>query len=131
MARYIALFVAVLALALVAGCGGGEESSPAPETVEGTVPTEGGGGGGGGGGGQGDAAAGKEVFASAGCGSCHTFADAGTTGTIGPDLDQSSADFAAAEAQIRSGGGGMPPFEGQLSDEEIANVAAYVVETRS
>jgi mono/diheme cytochrome c family protein len=131
MARYFALFVAVLALAVVAGCGGGEESSPAPETVEGTVPTEGGGGGGGGGGGEGDAAAGKEVFASAGCGSCHTFADAGTTGTVGPDLDQSSADVAAAEAQIRSGGGGMPPFEGQLSDEEIANVAAYVVETRS
>jgi cytochrome c551 len=132
MARYLALLVAVLALAVVvAGCGGDEEASPAPETVEGTVPTEGGGGGGGGGGGEGDAAAGKEVYASAGCGSCHTFADAGTSGTVGPNLDESSADFAAAEAQIRGGGGGMPAFEGQLSDEEIANVAAYVVETRS
>jgi mono/diheme cytochrome c family protein len=116
---------------VVTGCGGGEDSSPAPETVEGTVPTEDGGGGGGGGGAEGDAAAGKEVFASAGCGSCHTFADAGTSGTVGPNLDESSADFAAAEEQIRGGGGGMPAFAGQLSDEEIANVAAYVVETRS
>ena len=129
MARYFALLVAVLALAVVAGCGGEEESSPAPETVEGTVPTDGGGGGGGGGG-EGDAAAGKEVYASAGCGSCHTFADAGTSGTVGPNLDESSVDFAAAEEQIRAGGGGMPAFEGQLSDEEIANVAAYVVESR-
>jgi cytochrome c553 len=132
MARYLALLVAVLALVLVgAGCGGGEESSPAPETVEGTVPTDdGGGGGGGGGGGEGDAAAGKEVYASAGCGSCHTLSDAGTTGSVGPNLDESTADFAAAEEQIRAGGGGMPAFEGQLSDEEIANVAAYVVEAR-
>jgi cytochrome c553 len=131
MARYLALLVAVLALAVVVvGCGGGDPSTAEPETVEGTVPTEDGGGGGGGGG-EGDAAAGKEVYASAGCGSCHTFADAGTTGTVGPDLDQSSADFAAAQEQIANGGGGMPAFSGQLSDEEIANVAAYVVETRS
>jgi len=50
---------------------------------------------------------------------------------VGPNLDESTVDFAAAEEQIRAGGGGMPAFEGQLSDEEIANVAAYVVETRS
>jgi cytochrome c553 len=133
MARYLALLAAVLALVVVgAGCGGGNEAEPGPETVEGTVPTDdGGGGGGGGGGGEGDAAAGKEVYASAGCGSCHTFADAGTTGTVGPNLDESSADFAAAQQQIAEGGGGMPAFSGQLSEEEIANVAAYVVETRS
>jgi cytochrome c553 len=132
MARYLALLVATLALALVgAGCGGDENATPEPETVEGTVPAEtGGGGGGGGGGGEGDAAAGKEVYASAGCGSCHTLSDAGTTGSVGPNLDESSADFAAAQAQIANGGGGMPAFQGQLSDEEIADVAAYVVEAR-
>ena len=129
MARYLALLVAVLAL-VGAGCGGGEESSPEPETVEGNVPAETGGNDGGGGGGEGDAAAGKEVYASAGCGSCHTLSDAGTTGTVGPNLDESSADFAAAQQQISNGGGGMPAFSGQLSDEEIANVAAYVVEAR-
>ncbi|HVH50781.1 MAG TPA: cytochrome c [Gaiellaceae bacterium] len=32
-------------------------------------------------------AAGKTVFAANGCGSCHTFKPAGSTGTIGPDLD--------------------------------------------
>jgi mono/diheme cytochrome c family protein len=114
------------------GCGGEEPSTAEPETVEGTVPAETGGGtDGGGGGGEGDVAAGKEVYASAGCGSCHTFADAGSTGTIGPNLDESSADFEAAAEQIRTGGGGMPAFEGQLSEQEIADVAAYVTESRS
>jgi mono/diheme cytochrome c family protein len=28
---------------------------------------------------------------------------------------------------VRNGGGAMPPFEGQLSEEEIQNVAAFVV----
>ena len=35
---------------------------------------------------------------------------------------------AGAEEQVTNGGGGMPPFKGTLSEEEIANVAAYVVE---
>jgi len=34
-----------------------------------------------------------------------------------------------AEEQVKLGGGGMPGFEGSLSEEEIANVAAYVVES--
>jgi len=42
---------------------------------------------GGGGGGGGAAADGKSVFASNGCGGCHTLADAGTTGGVGPNLD--------------------------------------------
>ena len=131
MARVAALLVSLAALVLVVGCGGSKETTPTPETVIGTVPTEtGGGGGGGGGAAEGDPAAGKEVFASAGCGSCHTFSDAGTTGTIGPDLDGSTVDFDAAVTQITNGGGGMPPFSGQLSQEEIANVAAYVVTAR-
>jgi mono/diheme cytochrome c family protein len=98
--------------------------------VIGTVPTETGGGGGGGGDVEGDPAAGKDVYASAGCGSCHVLADAGSTGTIGPSLDDSSVDFNAAVEQITNGGGGMPPFSGELSEEEIANVAAYVVTAR-
>jgi mono/diheme cytochrome c family protein len=131
MARVAALLVSLAALVLVVGCGGSKETTPTPETVIGTVPTEtGGGGGGGGGAAEGDPAAGKEVFASAGCGSCHTLADAGTTGTVGPDLDESTVDFDAAVTQITNGGGGMPPFSGQLSEQEIANVAAYVVTAR-
>jgi mono/diheme cytochrome c family protein len=130
MVRVAALLVSLAALVLTVGCGGSEETTPTPETVIGSVPTETGGGGGGGGTAEGDAAAGKEVFASAGCGSCHTFADAGTSGTVGPDLDQSTVDFDAAVTQITNGGGGMPPFSGSLSEEQIANVAAYVVTAR-
>lgn len=58
--------------------------------------TPGGGSGGSSGGGStgaaGDANAGKAVFASAGCGSCHTLAAANASGTIGPDLDKISGD---------------------------------------
>jgi mono/diheme cytochrome c family protein len=114
---------------VAAGCGGEDESTPAPETVEGTTPTETGDGGGGGGG-EGDPAAGAEIYASAGCGSCHVFADAGSTGTVGPNLDESSVSFEAAVEQITSGGGGMPPFGEQLSEQEIADVAAYVTQSR-
>jgi mono/diheme cytochrome c family protein len=130
MARILVLALAALAL-VAAGCGGEEETSPEPETVEGTVPADTGSGTDGSGGDAADVAAGKDVYGSAGCGSCHTFADAGSTGTIGPNLDESSVDFEAAAEQIRTGGGGMPAFEGQLSEQEIADVAAYVTESRS
>jgi cytochrome c oxidase subunit 2 len=33
-------------------------------------------------------AAGKQVFAANGCSACHTLADAGASGTVGPDLDK-------------------------------------------
>ncbi|MGH3040425.1 MAG: c-type cytochrome [Gaiellaceae bacterium] len=131
MARLAVLFLTLGAL-VVAGCGGGDDTTPTPETVVGEVPTAGDTGEGGGGGGEveGDAAAGKEVFASTGCGSCHTLSDAGSSGTIGPNLDDSSVDFEAAVEQITNGGGGMQAYSGTLSEEEIANVAAYVVTAR-
>lgn len=47
--------------------------------------------------GGGDATAGKTVFASNGCGSCHTFKAAGSSGTIGPDLDTAPATDAKAD----------------------------------
>ena len=80
----------------------------------------------GGGSAEGDAAAGEAVF-TANCGSCHTLEEAGTTGTVGPNLDESTLDVDAVVTQVENGGGGMPPFGGQLSEEEIANVAAFVV----
>ncbi|HEX7165480.1 MAG TPA: cytochrome c [Acidimicrobiales bacterium] len=73
---------------------------------------------------------GKAVFTSAGCGNCHTLRDAGTTATVGPDLDERKPSAEKAEAVVRVGiQGTMPAFEGQLSDDEIEAVAAYVSES--
>jgi mono/diheme cytochrome c family protein len=77
-------------------------------------------------GGGGDAAAGQEIFVT-NCGSCHTLEEAGTSGTVGPSLDEVTLDQAAVVEQVTNGGGGMPPFGGQLSEDEIQNVAAFVV----
>jgi mono/diheme cytochrome c family protein len=68
----------------------------------------------------------KSIFSS-NCGSCHVLADAGTSGTVGPNLDQSQPDFERAFTQIKNGGGGMPAFGGQMTDEEIRALARYVV----
>ena len=70
-------------------------------------------------------AAGREVFL-ANCGSCHTFSDAGTTGTIGPNLDEIALSTEQVAEQVRNGGAGMPAFADQLSEDEIEQVAAYV-----
>ena len=72
-----------------------------------------------------EAAAGREIFV-ANCGSCHTLSDAGTSGAVGPSLDGIGLDVSAVETQVRNGGGGMPAFEGQLTDEEIVAVSTYV-----
>jgi mono/diheme cytochrome c family protein len=61
------------------------------------------------------------------CGTCHVLADAGTSGTIGPDLDQAKPSLQAAITQITNGGGGMPPFKGQLTPAQIRTLAQYLV----
>jgi mono/diheme cytochrome c family protein len=77
-------------------------------------------------GGASPTAAGKQVFASAGCGGCHTLKDAGTTGTVGPNLDQLKPPAARVSHQVEVGGGAMPAFKGRLSAAQIQAVAAYV-----
>jgi cytochrome c6 len=146
----LAVFVTAIGLA-AAGCGGEEEATPSPETVTGTVtqptetetqtetqtstgtetqPTEtetstettttspap-----------QGDPVAGKAVFTgSAGCTGCHTLADAGSTGTVGPNLDDAKPSEELVTDRVTNGRGVMPPFKGTLTDKQIADVAAYV-----
>ncbi len=73
-------------------------------------------------------AAGEKVFKTAGCGSCHTLEAAGADGQIGPNLDSARPDFATARAKVEAGGGGMPSFEGQLSADQIRDVAAFVAQ---
>ncbi len=79
----------------------------------------------------GDPAAGKEVFTSAGCGACHTLADAGASGAVGPSLDESKPDLALVLDRVANGQGAMPSFQAALSDEQIQDVAAYVVQATS
>jgi cytochrome c551 len=131
MARYVVVLALILgALALVgAGCGGGgDDSSPPPatETSGGAETTTDGGETTTGGGTTGDAANGEAVFASAGCGGCHTFSKAGSSGSIGPNLDDAAPSFDKVVTQVTNGGGPMPSFKDQLSEQEIRDVAAFV-----
>ena len=73
-----------------------------------------------------DAAAGAKVFASAGCGSCHTLSAAKASGQVGPNLDDAKPGYDTVLAKVTNGGGGMPSFGGQLSEQQIRDVAAYV-----
>jgi cytochrome c553 len=151
----LGLVLLALAAGFAAGCGGEEEVTPTPDTVAGSLPTEtepteteptetettetettetettgtetetetteteppa-----------EGDPVAGKQVFlGSSACGTCHTLADAGTTGTIGPNLDESKPSFELAVDRVTNGQGGMPAFSGSLSEQQIADVSAYV-----
>ena len=76
---------------------------------------------------EGDAVAGKSIFVT-NCASCHTLGDAGTTGTIGPNLDESEPSIEHVIDRVTHGRGVMPAFEDTLSEQEIADVAAYVSE---
>jgi mono/diheme cytochrome c family protein len=71
-------------------------------------------------------AAGAAVFDSAGCGSCHTLAAAGSHGQIGPNLDTLRPSFAAVQRQVQRGGGAMPSFSSSLTPAQIRDVSAFV-----
>jgi cbb3-type cytochrome c oxidase subunit III len=68
---------------------------------------------------------GKSIF-QAKCASCHTLKDAGTTGTVGPNLDQLKPPFSIVQKQVTNGGAVMPAFKGVLTDAQIKAVATYV-----
>ena len=103
----MALLLLALALGLLgAGCLDGTETTATADTVVGTLPatttdtsdlpalklT-------------GDATAGKTVFMSAGCVGCHTLADAGAKGTVGPNLDEAKPDDGARRHARHQGHG--------------------------
>jgi heme/copper-type cytochrome/quinol oxidase subunit 2/cytochrome c553 len=99
--------------------GAGEEAEEPAEEAEGGEEAAAGG--------APSAEAGEEVFAE-NCSVCHGATGHGGNG--GPDLTTmpKAKEQAGAEEQVTNGGGGMPAFAGTLSEEEISNVAAYVVE---
>jgi cytochrome c6 len=78
--------------------------------------------------GEGDATAGKDVFSTAGCGGCHTLEDAGSSGEVGPNLDEAKPDRELVIERVTNGMGPMPSFKDELSEEQIRDVAAYVVQ---
>ena len=60
------------------------------------------------------------------CGVCHTLQAAGSTGTIGPNLDQIKPQIPQIFATVTYGIGVMPSWQGILTYEEIEAVAYYV-----
>jgi mono/diheme cytochrome c family protein len=80
-----------------------------------------------GGGGKTAAPDGKQIF-TANCASCHTLKAAGSTGTVGPNLDAANPSESFAETQVTNGGGVMPAFKGTLTPAEIKAVATFVSE---
>ena len=76
--------------------------------------------------GPGGSANGKQVFQTAGCANCHTLADAGSTGTVGPNLDQTKPPKSRVVDRVTNGKGVMPSFKSQLSAQQIQAVAQYV-----
>jgi len=125
--RGILIVLSCALLLVAAGCGAEGVTSPAPRTVIGNLPKPtaapatpaskl-----------KGDPTAGKALFLKSGCTGCHTLADAHATGTVGPNLDQAKPDFRLATARVTLGKNAMPSFKGQLSDQQIADVASYVV----
>jgi mono/diheme cytochrome c family protein len=141
MRRAQLLLVLALALLLTACDSPGRRKkvvAPLPQTVIGTLPQD-----------QsasltGDAAKGKTVFLSNGCGGCHTYKPAGTAGKVGPDLDNLAADAKKANqgplaeyvaTSIKNPGayvvpgfsdGVMPSYGGQLTDQQVADLAAFL-----
>jgi mono/diheme cytochrome c family protein len=103
------LLLVVLAAAL-AGCGSQGTTGAFPKTVVGTLPkapTIP----------KGDAAAGKSLYTSNGCGGCHTYQPAGSSGKVGPDLDNLAADAQKANQ------GSLEVY----TATSITNPGAYVV----
>ncbi len=87
----------------------------------------------------GDPAAGKALFASNGCGGCHTFEAAGSSGAVGPNLDEAlqgkDAEFVhqsivEPNAEVAEGynPGVMPSFQ-QLSEDQVNDLVAFLTQS--
>jgi mono/diheme cytochrome c family protein len=125
--------IPILATAAVvaAGCGSEGTSKPRPETVIGTIQTQTTAA-------KGDPAAGKQVFNAQGCGSCHTFTPAGSTGNVGPNLTETlkGKDAAFIQQSIVDPNAVIAPgyqpnimpqtFGSSLSPKQIADLVAFL-----
>lgn len=111
----------VLATLGLAACGGSSDdssSSSTESTTGGSAQQEAASGGG-------AESEGKQVFV-ANCASCHTLADAGAAGAVGPNLDDLMPSEATVKSMVENGGNGMPSFSGTLDAAQIDAVSKYV-----
>jgi mono/diheme cytochrome c family protein len=69
----------------------------------------------------------REMFHSWSCSACHALADADASGGVGPTLDNPKLTRELMIDRISNGQGAMPSFGGQISDEDIALLADYIV----
>ena len=90
---------------------------------------------------------GEQIFTAAGCAGCHTFAPAGSNGTIGPSLNELKTQAGSiepgksAEEYVRESiedpgafivkgfPNAMPPFKGRLTDQQIQALIDYLLQT--
>jgi mono/diheme cytochrome c family protein len=100
----------------VAAGGGGEGTGHAGETPEEPTNEQ-----------AGDPQAGESVWTD-NCAGCHGLD--GTGGNGGPNLTaiESAKDASRVRAQITNGGGGMPSFKDSLTEKQISDTTAYVVQ---
>ena len=136
-----------LVAAVLAGCGttvpggGHHVTTPTPATVIGPLPSSSGP--------AGNAASGAKLFAAQGCGACHTYTPAKSTGKVGPDLDKLplyakqanhgtlqqfvTTSIIDPSAYIQPGyPNAMPPTYGQnLSAKQVADLVAFLTQKSS
>ena len=123
----LAVAVAVFAVVLLATSGGsataaGAARAPAAAPATATLGRE--------------ASAGRLVFAQMGCGGCHRLAAAGSSGPIGPSLDDALPRHTRASllAKIRDPGTGSPmpgDFARRMSPAQLQALVAFLLAARA
>jgi sulfite dehydrogenase len=103
-ARVLALLALTIFALALAGCG-----SSGSSTATGANPGDG-----------------KKIFTDAGCSGCHTLAAASAKGTNGPNLDDLKPTAPEVAKQVKEGGGGMPSFDGKLTESQIGALSEFV-----
>ena len=115
LGRPVAIATAAAAVALFAGCGGSDEGDSGGSGAGSVKPIT-------------TATTGAEIFKESTCTSCHTLADAGSEGNIGPNLDEEKPSAGEVVEYVTNGDGSMPSFKKRLSEEQIQAVSDYVAE---
>ena len=111
----LAITVFALGFGLLAALAVDEGGEATPTTTTETQPTP--------------TTQGEAIFASQGCGGCHTLAAAGATATVGPSLDETQLSEEQIAAVVTNGRNQMPAYSNSLSEDDVIAVAAYVYES--